>query len=209
MVDAADDRHVRGHRCGPGARLVAEQFEGLHSRTDECHASPGAAPGEVRVLRQEAVARVQRVAARVHGGGDDLFDVEVRRRPGAVEGHRLVRLAGVQGSGVVRRRHRHRRHAELRRRAHDADRDLAAVRHQELHAFIPRMERSRPLGALPRNRVWQGAGTGQARPLRLDCYHVSTLGRFFSVRGAGLGMLSRPCAIQARVSAGSMTSSMP
>ena len=134
-VDAPDDRHAGVGGCGAGAGLVAEQFEGVHARPDEGHPRRRAAPGQFRVLRQEAVAGVQRVATRVQGGGDDPVDVEVRRRAGAVEGDRLVRLAGVQTAGVVGGRHRHRRHAELRRRPHDADRDLPAVRHQELHSF--------------------------------------------------------------------------
>ena len=136
-VDAADDRHPRRGRGGAGARLVAEQFEGLHAGADEGQTGRRAAAGEFRVLRQEAVAGMQRVAAGVQGGGGDPPDVEVRRRAGAVEGDRLVRLAGVQGAGVVGRRHRHRRHAEFRRRPHDADGDLAPVRHQELHPSLP------------------------------------------------------------------------
>ena len=138
MVDAANHRYAGLRRRRPGPRLVAEQFQRLDARTHEGHPRLGAAPGEVGVLCQKAVARMQRVAAGVHGGRDDLLDVEIRRRAGAVQGDGLVRLARVQRSGVVGGRHRHRRHAEFRRRAHDADRDLAAVRHQELHwLFIP------------------------------------------------------------------------
>ena len=98
-VDAADDRHAGRRRRGAGARLVAEQLEGLDARADEGHAGRRAAPGEFRVLRQEAVAGMQRVAAGVQGGGDDPLDVQVRRRAGAVEGDRLVRLAACTSTG--------------------------------------------------------------------------------------------------------------
>ena len=103
-VDAPDDRHAGVGCRGAGAGLVAEQLEGLHARTDEGHPRRRAAPGQFRVLRQEAVAGMQGVAAGVQGRGDDLLDVEIRRRADAVEGDGLVRFAGVQGAGVVGRR---------------------------------------------------------------------------------------------------------
>ena len=136
MVDAADDRHVGGGRRGTGACLVAEQAQRLHARPDEGQARFGAVQGKLGVLRQEAVARMDGIAAGVPGGGDDPRDVEVRRRAGAVEGDDLVRLAGMQGAGVVARRNRHRGDVQLRRRAHDADGNLPSVRYQELHLFV-------------------------------------------------------------------------
>ena len=136
MVDAADDRHVGRARRGTGACLVAEQAQRLHARTDEGQARFGAVQGKLGVLGQEAVARMDGIAAGVPGGGDDPPDVEVRRRAGAVEGDGLVRLARMQGAGVVARRHRHRGDVQLRRRPHDADGNLPPVRYQELHLFV-------------------------------------------------------------------------
>ena len=136
VVDAAYDRHAGGPRRRTGTGLVAEQFEGLHTRTDEGQSRLAAPPGQVGVLRQEAVPGMDRVAAGVPGGGDDPVDVEVRRRADAVEGDGLVRLAGVQGAGVVARRDRDGGNAEFRRRPHDADRDFPPVRYQELHCFL-------------------------------------------------------------------------
>ena len=133
VVDAAHDGHVGRHGGGAGARLVAEELEGLDARADEGQAGVGAGAGEAGVLGEEAVAGMHGVAAGGEGGGDDAADVEVGGGADAVEGDRVVGLAGVQGARVVARRHRHRRHAELRRRAHDADGDLAPVRYQELH----------------------------------------------------------------------------
>ena len=83
--------------------------------------------GEVRVLREEAVAGVDRVRAHRLRGADVLLGVEVARD---LDG--LVRRAGVQGPGVVGRDHRDGRDPLLATRAEDAQRDLAAVRHEQL-----------------------------------------------------------------------------
>ena len=139
MVDAVHDRHVGRRGGGAGARLVAEELERLDARADEGQPGLGAGAGEAGVLGEEAVAGMHGVAARLAGGGDDGADVEVGGRARAVEDDHVVGLAGVQGARVVARRHRHRRHVQFRRRAHDADGDLAPVRYQKLHSSsVPR-----------------------------------------------------------------------
>ena len=130
VVDAAHDGHVGRRGGGAGAGLVAEELERLDARADEGQSGLVAGAGEAGVLGEEAVAGMHGVAAGLDGGGDDGADVEVGGRAGAVEDDHVVGLAGVQGARVVAGRHRHRRHAELRRRAHDADGDLAPVRYQ-------------------------------------------------------------------------------
>ena len=61
------DARQRGHAGGLGrrdrARLVAGQLEHVGGRADEGDAGVGARLGERRVLREEAVARVDRVGA--------------------------------------------------------------------------------------------------------------------------------------------------
>ena len=63
-------QHARLH-------LVAEQLENLRPRADERDPFLGAAAGEVGVLAEEAVARMDRVAAGRLRDRDDLLDVEI------------------------------------------------------------------------------------------------------------------------------------
>ena len=60
--------------------LVAEHGQGLGTRTHKAHALRRAARGEVAVLAQKAVARVECVAVRCLGGREYGVDVEVRAR---------------------------------------------------------------------------------------------------------------------------------
>ncbi len=83
--------------------------------------------GEVRVLRQEPVARMDRVGACRLRRADVLLGVEVAR-----DLDRLVGRARVQRPRVVGRDHRDRRDALAPARAEDAQRDLSAVRHEQL-----------------------------------------------------------------------------
>ena len=71
-------------------RLVAGQGEHLGGGPDEGDPGRGAGLGEGRVLRQEAVAGVDRVGARAYGDRDDRLGVEV----GA---HRVAALADLVG----------------------------------------------------------------------------------------------------------------
>ncbi len=73
-------------------------------------------------LGEEAVARVDRVRAGLDRGRDDGVDVEVARDP-----HRVVGRAHVRGGAVRLGEDRDRADAEVVRRAHDAQRDLATV----------------------------------------------------------------------------------
>ena len=89
--------------------------------------------GERRVLGEEAVAGMDRVGAGDLGGADDRGDVKVA--PGGGRGpdaDRLVGEAHVQRARVGLGVHGDGRDAELAARADDAQRDLAAVRDEDL-----------------------------------------------------------------------------
>ena len=94
---------------------------------------------ELRVLREEAVAGVDRVGARPPGGGDHLLDREVGpdRMALLADLVRLVGLEPVLGVAVLDREDGHRRGAELVRGAEAPDRDLPAVGHQHLAEHRP------------------------------------------------------------------------
>src|SRR5204862_4524010 len=82
---------------------------------------------EIGVLGEEAVAGMDRVGARLFGRADDLLRQEV-----AQDVDRLVRLTRVQRALVVPRHDGDGRDSERAARAEDAQRDLAAVRYEEL-----------------------------------------------------------------------------
>jgi hypothetical protein len=108
---------------------VAEQRHAPGTRADELEARRQAAAGEFGILCQEAVARVDRIDARLVRHAQDVGDVEVRlHRPlAAADQVGLVGLAPVQREAVLLRVHRHGTQSELARRPHHANGDLAAV----------------------------------------------------------------------------------
>ena len=128
-VDHWDAGRDRG-RSRP--RLVAEDAQHFGSRSDEAQARGGAGLGEVRVLGQEAVAGMDRVAAVLGRDRDDLIDVEIGARAGARERDHLVAPTGVQRRRVVLGVDGDGGEAVLGRGAQDADRDLAAVGDEKL-----------------------------------------------------------------------------
>ena len=77
--------YVQFEREPFGGRFVAERVDRLGRRSDEHQAGIAQRAGEVRPLRQEAVARMDRLCAAVAAGRDDAADVEVALpgRPGA------------------------------------------------------------------------------------------------------------------------------
>jgi hypothetical protein len=125
-------RPVREHgdarlaRDALGRELVPAQAQGVRRRPDP--GQPGGLDrlGEVGALGQEPVARVDRVGAGGERGADVLLGVEVAR-----DLDHLVGGAGVQGAAVVGRDDGHGPDPEPAAGAEDADRDLAAIRHQQ------------------------------------------------------------------------------
>ena len=132
----AGRHHRQPGRAGRGDRpgLVARQFQDVRGRPDEGDPGPGAALGEIGVLGQEPVPRVDRVGARGARGREDLGDRQVRpdRVPGLADLEALVGLEPVQRVAVLPREDRDRLGAEFDRRPERAYRDLAAVGDQDL-----------------------------------------------------------------------------
>ena len=125
------------------ARAAARRDEILSPMTSiasgggPIHVTPpvGDGAGEVGVLGEEAVAGVHAVGAGRLDRVEDRLGVEVALGRGlAAERVRLVGVAHVRGVAVELGVHGDGRDAELATRAHDADRDLAAVRDQDLRS---------------------------------------------------------------------------
>ncbi len=110
------------------AFFARERFEIVGRRPDPRHARGFARPREPGVLRQEAVAGVQRVGTGVRGCAKEAFAVEVAL-PGRgwAEPDRFVREPNVRRVPVGVGIHGHRRDPECAQRAQDPDGDLAPV----------------------------------------------------------------------------------
>ncbi len=89
---------------------------------------------QLRVLRQKAVARVNRIDPVLHGNVDDAGNVEVRPNRLARFAHLVgfVGLEAVQGVAILVGVDGHGANAELMGRAEHADGDFATVGDQNL-----------------------------------------------------------------------------
>ena len=125
---------LRGLRRRARGHLVAERPQHLRRGTDEADAGRGAGLGEVRILRKEPVARVDRVDRRGLGDADQVGDVEIRgdRLAARADLVALVSLEAVQREAILVRVDRHGPQPHLRRGPHHADRDLAAIGDHQL-----------------------------------------------------------------------------
>ena len=99
--DAGHGGHVASGHRGLGGDLVTHRLDRRGRRADEDQTRLLQRAGELRVLRQEAVPRVDGLRAGLAARGDDLVDVEVGlRRLRRAQPDRGVRHAHVQRVGV-------------------------------------------------------------------------------------------------------------
>ena len=130
-VGARQHRRAVLAGMGASARLVTEQVELLRRGTDEDETRLGAGRREGSVLRQEPVARMHRVAARLPGSRNDTGDVEIGRCATPLERPDFVDPPHVQRGRVVLRMDTYGRNAEFGGGLGDANGDLAAIGDQE------------------------------------------------------------------------------
>ena len=121
-------------------QLVAAGAQGVGRRPDPNQLRRVHGLREVRALGQEAVARMNRVRAYLLRGANVLLREQI-----AGDCHRLVGRARVQRALVVGSDHCDGCDPELAAGAEDAQRDLAAIRDEQLsnHAFLPGLRRFR------------------------------------------------------------------
>jgi hypothetical protein len=131
-LDPRHDRHAGVARQRLRTRLVAHRLDRLRRRPDERDPGRGARPRQLRVLRQEAVAGVDRLGAGQSGGREHRLDRQVRlARRRRADPHRDVGGRDMDRAHVGVAVDRHRAHAELPQRARDPHGDLAAVGDQD------------------------------------------------------------------------------
>ena len=131
---AGYERDARRRHRLLGANLVSHLLDDVRRRPDEGDVVVLASAHELCVLGEEAVARVNGVAARGLGGRDDVRDAQVavhRCRRADADG--LIGELDVQRVAVGRRVDGDGLDAELVQRADHADGDLASIRNE--HAF--------------------------------------------------------------------------
>ena len=113
--------------------LVAHCANGVRARTHESDALGLHGLGELGVLGEEAVARVNRLGTCLPNRVHDPVDAQVRvHRRGGAHAHRLVRHGHVRRPRVRLRVHGDGADAKTPRRADHAARDLATVGDQQL-----------------------------------------------------------------------------
>jgi hypothetical protein len=115
------------------ADLVAHQAHRVGRRADPRQLALAADVGEIGILREKAVAGMDRIGAGDLGRRDDHRNVEValaRRR--RADAHRLVCEFDVQRVGIGGRVHRDRLEAHLAQASDHAQRDLSAICDEDL-----------------------------------------------------------------------------
>src|SRR5437763_8030229 len=123
------DRYPGGRHQVPRVDLVAHRVDRARVRTDPDQSLRGDRAGEVGVLRQEPVPRMDRLRTGGLRGREDRLDVAVRLR--RADGYRLVGLGDERQPGIDVGVHRHGVHAEPARGADDPAGDLSPVGDQQ------------------------------------------------------------------------------
>ena len=125
-------RHARRAHLGLGEDLVAHPFHDLGGRSDEDQVRLLAGSHEGRVLREKAVPRMNRLAARRLGGRDDVRDPEVALgRSRWADANCAICKLDVEGIAVGGRVHGDRFDPELVQGTDDPHGDLAPVRYED------------------------------------------------------------------------------
>ena len=128
LACARNDRHAGIHHRLPGMGLVAHAVDNVGLRTDKGDAVFLTAAYELTVLRQEAIARMDRIGAGVDGCRDELVHIQVvvlRRTFSDTDP--LIRKLRVQTVLVLLRVDRDTLDAHVPTGPDDADRDLASI----------------------------------------------------------------------------------
>ena len=124
---ARHQRHAAALGQSARAGLVAEQRQLRGRGADEAQAGSGAGLGEVGALAQKAIAGVDGVAAQFARDRQQPRAVEVGRRPRGRQRPGLVGGVHMGRVGVVGGMHGDAGNAQVAQRAHDAQRNFAAV----------------------------------------------------------------------------------
>ncbi|MNF64020.1 hypothetical protein D3C84_457410 [compost metagenome] len=145
---AGGDRHAGLDHAAPRLGLVAHAADHLGGRADELDPALGADVRQFGVLREEAVARMQRIAAGFHRQVDQLARVQVAGQRLVAEVVGFVGALDVQRMAVGFGIHGHRADAHLGAGPHDTHGNLATVGDEDFsyHGGLPRFGLADPAG---------------------------------------------------------------
>ena len=144
---------------GLGRGLVAHGADGVRRGPDEGDAVLLAHLGELGVLREEAVARMDAVGVGQLGGRQDLLHVQVAQLgAGRTDADVLVGEVDVQGMGVGGGMHRHGLDAHLLAGADDPERYFAAVGDEDLLEHQPCIQLRSEVPSTPRTFSSKSSG---------------------------------------------------
>ena len=145
-VVARHQRHAGLFHQSLGRRLVAHRGDCFGRGSDKDDSGLAAGRGEIGVLGQETVTRMDRLRARLACRREDGVDVEV-----VLDAPRLVGAPHMQRIAVGVRMDRHRADPQPPRGAHHAAGDLAAVGDQDFfeHQAALRFSRKDAMPSLP------------------------------------------------------------
>ena len=134
---ARHDRHVCGTRQVARLGLVTERVDRLGTGTDERDPGILHRTGKLRVLREEAVARVDHVHAALLGNPDDVVNRQVRGHRAQAGAHlvRLVHLEAVRRVPVLEAVNSDRVHTQLVSRTANTDGNFLRGQHGRLHVL--------------------------------------------------------------------------
>ncbi|MCY1429665.1 hypothetical protein D9M71_455910 [compost metagenome] len=174
--------HAGGDHAAPGFGLVAHAADHLGRRADELDPALGADFRQLGVLGEEAIARVQRVAAGFHGEVHQRARIQVAGQRIGADAVRFVGTLDVQRVAVGLGIDGYRADAHLGAGAHDADSDFPTVGDQDFldHFGFP-STRARwtpvhePIGNPVRKRI--PAGWAQRRIRLPAVFYPNARGR--------------------------------
>ena len=165
-VGAGHHRHPNLLHQGPGGGLVAHLVEHRRGGSDERQAALFAQLGKFPVLRQKAVAGMNRLAAALHGGGQDGGLIQIALgRLGRADAHRLGGQLHMQGGLVRLGVHRHSFNVQFPAGPDDAHRDFPPVGNQNpfKHSFTSSGRQTARPHSPPRRRLPPGSAQSRSR----------------------------------------------
>ena len=159
LAAAQHQRHAAAACQIACAGLVAQQRQVLRRGTDEAQSRIGTGLGKAGVLAEKAVARMDAVAAVLARNAQQVGAVQVGRGAAGVQGHGCIGSGYMGRLRIVCGKDGQARHTQLAQRAHDAQRDLAAVGYQDLleHGTSVFLIDRAASDAAPCLRRWQAA----------------------------------------------------
>ncbi len=154
MFRARHRRNIGLHRESLGGGLITEFRKQFRRRPDELDPRLHAGAGEVRILRQKSISRMDRIDPMLLGDDDERRNIQVsldRQSPfSRADQIRLVSLKAVKGKTIFVGINRDRTQSQFSRRPKNADGDLTPIGDKQLPHQFPVSSKERSTAKNPR-----------------------------------------------------------